>query len=415
MPASRQKAVLSLIALFVFAANVVGTHNYLTAPHPGHNDFLSRWEGARSFWQDGLNPYGEAASLNIQYAIFGRPALPGEDPGYFAYPFYTVLLLFPLVHTDYAWAAAVWMVTLEAGLIAALFLLLSLFQWRPAPLLLGALTLWTLLWYFPARGLILGQPGLLVYALEVVTIWALAKKRDALAGVALALSTIKPQMGYLIVPFLLLWTLREKRRLFIVGFVVAFGLLMGASFLLLPSWMSDWLAQLGLYPSYTALGSPVWILAHLITPGMNPATGELLGDATAGRFLDLMLTGLCYLLMLWTWYSVLIQRKHERWLWAIVMTLTITHLVAPRTATPHYVVFIIPLMFYLRWLTQPKIRRGTSYALAILAGLLVLQWLHFTLTVTAKFEHPAVYLPTPFVMFGLVWFTRKMWWQISIH
>ena len=60
---------------------------------------MSRWEGVRSYWRDGLNPYGEAASANIQQRIYGRMAADDEDPGYFAYPFYTVFVLLPLVFT----------------------------------------------------------------------------------------------------------------------------------------------------------------------------------------------------------------------------------------------------------------------------------------------------------------------------
>jgi hypothetical protein len=411
MTLSRQTFFLFLITTLVFIAAVVGIYSLLTYPYPGHNDFLSRWEGARSYWQDGLNPYGDEASLNIQRAIYGRPVMAGEDPGFFAYPFYTAVLLLPLVQTSYAWAAAIWMVLLGFCLLGALFLLLNLFQWRPAPLLFGLLLLWALFWYFSARGLILGQPGLLVYFLEVLAIWALAKQHDRTAGIALAISTLKPQMGYLIVPFLLLWALRAKRWQFVGAFSIAFVFLMGISFVLLPTWMSDWLNQLALYPSYTALGSPVWILAYSLTPGINPATGALLGDTTLGNLFELVMTGALYVYLLWIWYGVLLQNKQERLLWTIVMTLVITHLVAPRTATPHYVIFMIPILFYLRELTRPRIRRGTLYALLIILGLLMGQWAHFTLTVTGKFEHPSVYLPTPFIIFFLMIFTRRWWWR----
>ena len=116
----RNKTRLLLVIIFLLALIIgatIMTHNMLTRPYPGHNDFLSRWEGARSFWIDGLNPYGEQASLNIQMKIFGRPVQDGEDPGYFAYPFYTAVLIWPLVYMDYAWASALWMVLLAACLI----------------------------------------------------------------------------------------------------------------------------------------------------------------------------------------------------------------------------------------------------------------------------------------------------------
>ena len=383
-----------VLILLLLAGDVLLTHNSLTAPYPGHNDFMSRWEGARSFWIDGLNPYGEAASLNIQERILGRPAAENEDPGYFAYPFYTVLLVWPLVYIDYTWASAIWMVLLEAGLIASLFFLFDIFQWRPRPWLLGLLLLWTLIFYYPARGLIFGQPGLLVYFFEVLTIWALRRRYDSWAGVALALSTIKPQMGFLLLPFLLLWGIQQRRWRFVAVFVAFFGLLLALSFLMQPTWLSDWLAQVSIYSSYTALGSPVWIVMQYY-----------LGLGTAGEW---ALNLVFYSLLLWAWYRILIQGNQERFLWVVALTLTVTHLVAPRTATPHYVVFILPLMFYFSiW---PGRRRNLWIALSLLA-LLILPWLHFIATVQGEFEHPAVYLPLPFAMILLLWFTRRLWWR----
>lgn len=200
-----QLVIVGIVLLILAVGNVIATHQILTEPHPGHNDFMSRWEGARAFWRYGLNPYGDEASLKIQERIYGRAATDDEDPGLFVYPFYTVFLVWPLVYTSYAWASAIWMVLLEACLIGALLLGMDLFRWRPPVWLLIVLFLWTLVYYFAARGLLLGQPGLLVYFFEVLTLWSLAKGHDRLAGTALALSTIKPQMGFLLVPFLLLW------------------------------------------------------------------------------------------------------------------------------------------------------------------------------------------------------------------
>jgi hypothetical protein len=358
---------------------------------------MSRWEGARSYFVDGLNPYGDEASLNIQERIYGRAVVEGEDPGYFAYPFYTVFLVLPVVYTTYAWASAVWMVALEACLIAALFILFDLFQWKPKPWLLGLLLLWTLIFYYPARGLILGQPGLLVYFLEILTIWALFRRMDRVAGFALAISTLKPQMGFLIVPFLLLWALRMRRWRFLLAFGGLFAALMVISFLLQPTWLSDWLAQVRIYSSYTALGSPVWIITEYYLH-LGPV-GEWVVNLVF------------YAFMLWAWFQVVIQGRHERWLWACAVTLAITHLVAPRTATPHYAAFILPLVFYFAEWTRRNRKQGSLWVALTLMVLTVIPWVHFVATVEGEFEHPTVYLPLPFIIVALLWFTRRQWWQ----
>lgn len=397
MAKSSSQWMLALVLIIALCAGaVVVTHNTLTAPYPGHNDFMSRWEGARSYWIDGLNPYGEQASLNIQQRIYGRPALATEDPGYFAYPFYTAFIVWPLVYVDYAWASAIWMVILAAALIAAMFLLFDLFRWKPKPLMLGFLLLWVLIFYFSSRGLILGQPAIIVYFLEVVTLWALVKKRDRLAGVALALSTIKPQMGFLIVPFLLLWALRGRRWQFIAAFVGALGLLLLASFILLPSWLSDWLAQLGLYTSYTAIGSPVWVITSYYLR---------LGDWAELLIGLVLVSG-----MLLAWYKLL-WGKPEQFLWTATLTLTITHLIATRTATTHYIVFIIPLVFYLASISRHFRQQGSLWIALILIILLVIPWIHFIATVEGEFEHPTLYLPLPLLTLIVLWWTRRLWFS----
>jgi hypothetical protein len=393
-------AALLVAVLF---ANVVMTHNLLTAPFPGHNDFMSRWEGARSFFIDGISPYSDEASLNIQMRIYGRPVVAGEDPGYFAYPFYTVFFMWPTVYVDYAWAAAIWMVLLEVCLIAALFLLLKLFGWQPRPWLLALLIIWALLDYFAARGLLLGQPSHLVYFFQIVAILAYWRRHDRLAGVMLAVSTLKPQMAYLFVPLMLLAALVYQRRAMLAAFGLTFAALLSASFLLQPDWLGAWIEQVRLYPQYTALtypdtGSPVWIISRYY-----------LGSSA---WLEALVTLLLALPVLWAGYSVLIRRREERLLWAVALTLVFTHLVAVRTATPHFVVFNLALIFNFLHLSR---WRGSVVVGAVLMALFVMNWAHFLITVQGRgsLEHPSLFLPLPFVIFGLLLLKRRLWWQYA--
>jgi hypothetical protein len=392
-----------LLLVAAFIAAVILTHNLFTSRVPGMNDFLSRWEGARSFFVDGLSPYSDEASLNIQQRIYGRPVINNEDPGFFVYPFYTAFVMWPMVFMEYAWASAVWLVFLQACLLAALALILNLYRWRPAPPLLAALLLWALFDYFAARGLLLGQPSHLVYLLQVVAVWGLVKQRDSLAGAALALSTLKPQMGYLIVPLLLLWALRERRLRFVGAFALSFGGLMLASFIAQPDWLGDWVAQVRLYPQYTAAaypdtGSPAWIL----TVGMF------------GLDLEWLLTLAFALPMLWGWYTLLVQRQQASWLWVVLLTLVVTHLIAARTATPHFVVFNLAIVAYLQ---QAQRRLGSAAVVALLAAMTIFHWAQFALTIQGRgnLEHPSLFLPLPLAMFALLLLTRRWWWERGVQ
>lgn len=396
MNGRRHVLILVAVVAVLFVAGMLGIYTFKSNPYPGANDFYSRWSGVRSFWVDGLDPYGDAASLAIQEGIYGRAAEDDEDPGYYAYPMYTTLLLAPLAPLPYAWAEAIWLTLLVALQIGALFLLFDVYAWMPGPLLLGLLMLWAVFFYPASRGILLGQPGLVVYFLQVLAIWALAKGRSGMAGAALAVSTIKPQMGFLIVPFLLLWGLRERRWRLIGWFAGVWLALMAWSFVVLPGWFGEWWAQLTRYTSYTAIGSPVWVLTRVYLPFLGSA-GEIVISV-------LLVAG-----MLWAWWRVIVKRREAEFGWVVMVTLTITHLVALRTATPHFVVFNVPLFFYFAQLSRADRRRGPRVIALALVVLMVGLWGLFLLTVQAKFEHPAMYLPLPFGVLFLLLGTRSMW------
>lgn len=390
-----QWVIGGVILLVLLAANVKATHDVLTEPHPGHNDFLTVWEAGRSFWRDGLDPYSDAATINIQTRIYGRPAEGDEFPNYYAYPLYTLWLILPLDFTGFAWASAIYMVVSEGCFIVALLLLIDLFHWRPPPWLLAVFLLWALLQYFAARGLILGQISNVIYLVQVLVLWALARDRDRLAGAMLALSTMKPQMGFLLVPFLLLWGVQTRRMAFVVTFAGVWAALMLSSFVLQPDWMQGWIDQLREYPSYTEIGAPTNIVMQ-----------DYLGFGPVGEWLvNMALWGV----MLWAWHGVLLRGQAERFDWTIMLTLTVTHLSALRTATPHFVIFTIPLVFYFQQIGRR--RKNNKWIALFLLVTMIVFWVQFVITVDDSFEHTSMYVVVPISTLIVLWMTRRQWWN----
>lgn len=395
---NRTLLIGGVIFAVLILANIYLTYTLFTKPFPGFNDFLTPWEASRSYFYDGLDPYSAETSLRIQTRIFGRAALPDEQPNHFAYPFYAIFFVYPVIHFEYELATAIWVVVLEACLIGSLLLVLDLYRWRPRPLTLGLLALFTIFCYPAARGLLLGQVSHLTYFLQVLSLWALVKERDRLSGFALACSTFKPQLGVLFVPLLLLWALYQRRWRLVGAFVITFGVLIGASFLLQPDWLSGFWYQLTLYPTYIEVSTPAWVMTqYLLNLG-----------STAEIFVNIV----AYLGVLWTWFALFIQRRHERFLWTVMIALTVTHLVGLRTASPHFIVFMIPLIFYLRDMAK---RRQYGLLIVTLLALLILPWLHFLLTIgEGKFEHPTVFLPLPLLPLLVLIVTRRRWWQAQV-
>jgi hypothetical protein len=200
-------------------------------------------------------------------------------------------------------------------------------------------------------------------------------------------------MAFLIIPFTLLWGLAARRWSLIISFLITFSLLIAGSILLLPSWIIDWLRQLLEYPDYTSLGSPISILTSALPVGSRVVEIGIVILLVAYLFLE--------------WFKAL--GKPERWFqWTAALTLTITNLVAFRTATTNYVILLTSIFLILViWSDRWQGRNELSIFL-FLIFLLVGIWLLFLLTVEGNVEHPLVYLPVPIItFFGLLW---SRWW-----
>ena len=396
-----RRLILWLLVGLLLIGNVVATHALFTSRYPGANDFASRWGGARAFWRGGVSPYSDEATRQIQLLIYGRPIQPEEeqefDPDPFAYPFYTVFLVWPLVWMPYAWAEAVWLVILEVCLFVGLLLALYVHDWRPPRWLLACTAVWAFLFYPDVRALLLGQFAVFVFAMVALTLWALKERRDILAGFFLALSTVKPQMIFLLVPFLLWWAVRERCWRFAASFLGGMALLLGASWVAEPGWMAGFFRQVTRYTSYTALGSPIWILTHLVFPAL-------------GVWGEGVLSVLAVASLIWAAWWAFRQGSARALGWAVGWCLIVTNLVALRTATTNYVVLLFPLAMVFRALQR---RRGGAWlVLLVELVLLVGLWVLFLTTVVQKFEHPIVYLPLPFGLMA-VFAAARRWLMVE--
>jgi hypothetical protein len=394
--------IVVLLVGLLFALDVYATYVVFTSKYPGANDFYPRWKGAQVYWQEGVDPYSNQATLAIQQDMYGRPARPDEDQVLFAYPFYTVFLVAPLVWLPYAWAQAVWTALVEFSLIGGVLLCLSIVGWRVRHWLLGLTVLWGVLFYHSTRTIVLGQFAGVVFLWTAAVLWSLVRRYDVMAGVLLALTTVKPQMSVLLIPALLLWGLGQRRWRFLGGFGAAMALLVGMSFVLLPGWMGQFIRQIALYPSYTALGSPIWIVTHYCLPQL-------------GRPVEMGLSALLLFYLLAQWRHLL--RIHVTWgtfLWVIGLTLIVTNLIVTRTATTNFVVLYIPLFLGLKAMDNRLSRSGwvlVSFYLLSTVGM----WALFLTTVVGKFEHPAVYLPLPFGLLAVFLGSRVALQRVTVR
>jgi hypothetical protein len=344
---------LILIALDAYAIYIVFSSRY-----PGAVDFYPRWYAARALTLEGRNPYDPVVARETQLGLFGRLMPATEDQAGFAYPLYLIFFIYPLTLLDYPAAQAIWMAVLQAALLTGVILCLKIVAWRPPLWLFTFTVVWSIFFYPAARAWLMGQAAILVFLFSVLAIWAFNRCSDRLAGLALALSTLKPHLVFLLIPLVLFYSLTQKRYTVLTSFGLTLLGLIGAAMLWLPSWPMDFLYGLRAYTGYQTYGSP---LANLLD---WPAPG-------ASGYLEWLLTVILLGWLGYTWFKLL-RGKSTAWLPVLSLTLIISNLVALRSASANHVMLFLPIFTFFSYLTH---RGGKNWLIvALQLGLLILLW-----------------------------------------
>src|ERR1700688_3130519 len=243
-------------------------------------DLYAPWVGARELLLHHRNPYSPEVSHEIQMVFYGHPvyqtyaqsAAPIINEQRFAYPVYTVFVLAPTVYAEFADVRAV--TQLAFGLLTAISVLLCLdiLHWRLPCETVAALILFTLSSPQIVQGLRFEQLAVVVGFLIVAGAWCVSKHHFTIAGILLALSTIKPQMALLPLCWFAIWTVGDwpKRWRLAASFLITLTALVAAGELLLPGWLGYFLAGIAAYQKYALTSS-------LLRVALGDTLGELLG------------------------------------------------------------------------------------------------------------------------------------------
>jgi hypothetical protein len=318
-------------------------------------DLYPRWVGTRELLINGRNPYGTEVSHQIQMGFYGHPVEQSYDrpnskildEQRFVYPVYVVLLLAPTIHADFA-QLQVWAAVLLAALTAiSVWVYLGVMRWRPPPLMAAGLTLLVLSSPQIDQGLRLRQAGLLVAFLLAVASWCVTRHRYFIAGVVLALATIKPQVIVLCLLWFLLWSTGDLRRRWplVAGFAIAMGILAGSGELLLPGWPRYFLAGLEAYRKYFPTTSPLRLI---------------LGDWVGG----IVSVAVVAALLAFSWRRRKAEADSQEFVQVLAFFFLATALVLPLLTPFNQAMLLLPVMILIRdWNSLPRLGRNGFAAL----------------------------------------------------
>ncbi len=244
-------------------------------PRGNLSDLYPRWLGARELLLHRRNPYGEDITLEIQEGYYGRvlDAARADDPKDrqgFAYPVYVVFLLAPLVGFPFSEVRFFfhWLLVVTAA--GTVWLWLRVLRWRLSWVgIAGAIAL--TLGNFPAvQGIKLQQLSLVVAGLLAGSVACVAADSLFTGGVLLALATIKPQLTWIVVAWMLLWAVSDwrSRRKLVYGFSAVVALLLIGAESLLPGWLHMFTQAIMQYHQYTQNQSVPEAMLTQITGGL---------------------------------------------------------------------------------------------------------------------------------------------------
>jgi len=374
-----------------------GNLNY-ARQNPGGNDFLVHWVGTRSFLIDELSPYSDQTALRIQTLAYGRPALAGEHQLRVAYPLYSVILFFPFaLFSDFTVARAVWMTTLEVGLLLLAIFTIQLAGWKPNLFMLVIFILFSLLWYNAVRPVINGNAVVLVALGIVAAMLAIRNESDELAGILLALTTIKPQVVLVFLIFIVFWSTYNRRWRLIAWLIGTTLILAAIAWFLIPDWILQNIREIIRYPGYNPPGTPGAALATWF-----PAMGQRLG---------LGLTAIIMVVLAFEW---IVGRAADfrGFLWIACLTLVGSQWIGIQTDPGNFIVCFPTIALVFALIDERYRSRG--WVLVILIMLLIGAglWVLFVETIDYSLgqpqQNPIMFFPLPALLLLLLYWIR--WW-----
>ena len=331
-------------------------------PRGNLSDLYPRWLGARELLRRRRDPYGVDITREIQIGYYGRPidaARPDDpkDQQAFAYPLYVVFLLAPTVELPFRLVQRGFFWLLVVGTALSVVWWLRALGWRVSRTAMLAWIVLTLGCFPAIQGFKLQQLTLLVAALMAAAMSAVAGGYLLLAGVLLAVASIKPQLVALAMVVLGLWSLGDwrKRQRLVWGFVAAMFVLIAASEWLLPGWIAEFRRASAEYWRYTGGGRSV----------MDVELGSV-----AGRIVSALLV---LVLIYWAWRLRRSEARSAEFAWLLALVMATTLAVIPMFA-PYNQVLLVPALMVMARAAKRLREAGRSSRLLLAATALAVAW-----------------------------------------
>ena len=387
-----------IILLILIVLGLLTFTNYRFAKdNPGGNDFLVHWMGTRTFLLEGTSPYSDETAVKIQTFAYGHKAEKDEHELRVAYPLYSMVVFAPYsLIENYDLARALWMTTLELCLLALSYLSLKITDWNPGRKVLLAFFLFSIFWYHALRPLINGNAVIIIALFIAGVLFSIRKKQDELAGVLLALTTIKPQVSIVFIIFIFVWAFRTKRLKVVGWFLASIFFLSLSATLLIPDWILQNLREIVRYPGYNPPGTPASALRAL----MPDVWGRV----------GIVISGIMILLLIFEW-AVMRNEDYKNFLWVAFTTLTASQWVGIQTDPGNFIVLFPAIVFLFSIWEKRWVKMGHIMIISNMVLIFLGLWILFLKTVEYGYQpqqSPIMIFPLPGYLLLMLYWIR--WW-----
>jgi len=330
-------------------------------PERNFSDLFPSWLGTRELLLNGRDPYSPEITREIQRGYYGR-AIDGTratdpiDEQRFAYPLFVVFLLAPAVSLPFTVVKSLFTLILFGSAVWTVLLWIQVVGLKTGRGKIVACILLTLSTIPYVEGIQLQQLSLLVAFLMAAALYAIAKEQYVLAGLLLAIATIKPQLSVAFICCVLLWSASRwrVRKWVRISFLIVLIVLISASEMLLPRWPLEFLGGIPPYLRYTQATTSIREL-------FGPVGGTI------------VLLFLIAMIAVAAWRAKSEPVDSENFRLAISLVLVFTCIVIPSLA-PHNQVLLVPA-FLLLVKARKRIRGGGRIARSLWsAAWLTLVW-----------------------------------------
>jgi hypothetical protein len=252
----------------------------------------------------------------------------------------------------------------------------------------------SLLWYHGLRSLINGNVVILIALGVAGAFYAIKNKYDEMAGVLLALTTIKPQVVLLVVLYVLIWAIFQRRYRIIAWFFITMALMVACATLLIPDWIMQNLREVMRYPGYNPPGTPASALATWF-PALGPRIGTIISLAVI-------------VIMIVEWWLARHQ-EYRHFLWTGCLTLVLSAWSGIQTDPGNFIMMMPAVILFFAILAERWPAISNVITASVIGGLLVLIWVIFIATLEKSYQpiqSPVLFFPLPLILLIILYWIR---------